>query len=281
MAVPVLSIVTLCFDRWDHLRQSLPTWRALPGAPPIFVGTHDDEEIPDWLNGVHLVRVRADGFHRTRLRNCTARAARTVAGPDYLLFMDSDIRVLDNRVFHRALQEGDDDPDYVLDSPWALAEELLLMSPMDPERKEPGKRGTHLVRTRLFFDVGGFDQRFVGWGVEDRNLYGRYAQLSDRVAYYDRAGIQHIDHSDSLREQHNPGGVPRVSSMLGNLRRHMEVVDVRGDSWRDDFGYPEYSVSWIPSSMRSVIEEEDFDASEHAGADVASVRAAAARSASS
>jgi hypothetical protein len=66
--------------------------------------------------------------------------------------------------------------------------------------------------------------------------------VSDRVAYFDRDGLVHLEHPDELRGKHNPGGVSHTVSMLKNLRKHMEGYDLHGRSWADEFGYADYTV---------------------------------------
>jgi hypothetical protein len=213
----------------------------------VFVGTYASDDVPAGFEDTHRVVVEAEPFHRTRLLNCVARVALERDDPEYLLFTDADIEVVDGGLFEAAVTSASR-PDYVLDHTRALSPHLplsrewLLGSLDDPESKSPGKRGTHLVRSELFFDLNGFDQRIVGWGPDDVNLYARYAETSDRVAYYDRAGIVHLDHPDELRSELNPDGISKLVSNVKNYKVHLEEYDLRGRSWADEFGYPEYSV---------------------------------------
>lgn len=239
-----LALVTVCYDRWSFLDRVRPSWRRLSGPPPVFAATYEDDDVSTAPDDIYRVTVPPSPFHLTRVRNCAAAAARDTVDPEYLIFIDSDIEVLDPDALLAPLGDVGTPPhDYILDSPFAISDELLFGSGDDPEKQERGKRGTHLVRADFFFEVGGYDQRFIGWGLDDRNLYLRYARVSERRAYYDRTALRHLSHGGELRTRHNPDGVSSVAGRLANLRTHLERLDVYGRAWADDFGYPEWSLT--------------------------------------
>lgn len=239
--MPQVTIVTVCYERWGFLARTRPTWLDLPGPPDVYVATYRTDEVPAGIDDVHLIEVDAEPFHKTRLQNCAAQVVRERESPEYILFIDCDIGVIDGGVFDDALTAGEP-PDFVLDSPYALSKELLVRSPEDPEYSDRGKRGTHLVRSETFFEVGGYDQRIRGWSIDDMNLYRRYREASDRVAFYDRRKVFHVEHSDELRGLNNPDGISHSLSLVKSVRITMESDDGHGRAWADEFGYPDYSL---------------------------------------
>ncbi len=228
-----ISLITVCAQRWQFLAKALPSWKVLPDRGRIFVATYSFDTPPSDLQGFTLLTIEADRFHKARALNAAARIAVEADQPDYLLFIDSDIIVRDPRVFSAALHR-DPRPDFVLDSLHAPNGEI---SKEDPEMADRGKRGTHLVRPELFFKIHGYDQRLIGWGFEDNNLYIRYQEVSSNFALYDRRRLFHIPHSDQVRAKLNPQGEDLGDSIKRNLKTAKDR-DVFGDSWKHEIGYP-------------------------------------------
>jgi SAM-dependent methyltransferase len=240
------SIITVCVDRWEFLRRSLPTWQAVPKVARIVIATYDFDPVPAWLSGVTLLRIDAPQFHRTRALNAAATYAIETDHPTYLLFIDADMLVKDPLVFHRALDRNPV-PDYVVDSEYALRElnnQLVVVG--DPEKNDRGKRGTHAVRSELFAQINGFDQRLKGWGIDDLNLYTRYRTVSSNHAFYERAVFEHQPHDDRLRASNNPQGTTLDDQLMANMKIHKEHFDARGESWRHEMGYPKLRVTELP-----------------------------------
>ena len=88
------SIVTVCVNRWEFLRRSLPTWHAIPNVARIVVATYDFDPVPDWLSGVTLLSIDAPQFHKTRALNAAAKYTLEADQPSHLLFIDSDVLVM-------------------------------------------------------------------------------------------------------------------------------------------------------------------------------------------
>lgn len=166
-----------------------------------FIVSYEFDRIPSaGLEQEYLVVIPEQRFHRTRALNAGARKAREIDDPVYLLFIDADVLVTRPSVFVQSSRLHDPFPDYVLDSPHAFGSHRHQL-PMedDPDLRQRGLRGTHWVKSDFFFEVGGFNQGLRDWGFDDIDLYGRYADRSDRVAYYDRSALHHQRHDDSLR----------------------------------------------------------------------------------
>jgi hypothetical protein len=185
------TLVTTCCKRWHFLQRSLPTWVRMPGLSRIVVVTYGFDGTPrDWLPAdVELVTLQGPEFIRTQARNAGAFGS----ADSRLLFVDCDVCVVDAARFMAWSASAD----YVLDSPHALSRQ----GTRDPERTAPGLRGTHFVTRELFERVQGYNPHMRGWGVEDIDLYRRYAKQSDAVAYYDRSSLRHQPHGDALRRE--------------------------------------------------------------------------------
>lgn len=215
----------------------MPSWRVLPDVGNTFVATYGFDTIPSGLDELYLVTIEAERFHKTRALNCAAKVAMQVDRPDYFLFIDCDIVIRDPQVFARTLQ-GNPLPEVVVDSPHAWQHEMVAE---DPEIRDRGKRGTHLVRPELFFRLHGYDQRIIGWGLPDVNLYHRYARVTENHSVFDRRLILHLPHSDALRVRLNPQPETLGESVQRNLQVHSQQFDLYGESWREEMGYPSFS----------------------------------------
>jgi SAM-dependent methyltransferase len=249
------SIITVCVDRWEFLRRSLPTWRDIPNVARIVVATYDFDTVPDWLSGVTLLSIDAPQFHRTRALNAAAMYTLETDKPTYLLFIDSDVLVKDPLVFHRPI-ERILAPDYVLDSDFAIPQlKRHLVDADDPENGDRGKRGTHAVRSELFAGINGFDQRLKGWGFDDLNLYARYRTASSNHAVYERELLDHQPHGDQLRSSQNPAGATLDDQLMVNMKTHNEHFDPRGESWRHELGYPKVSVREPPQCPEPLVQQ--------------------------
>ena len=189
---PLLSLVTVCKGRLDHLRQTLPAMVALPSCEVILVDYGCPQGSGTWAEGahpeVHVLRVADDpDFCLSRARNLGARQAR---GP-VLFFIDADVRP-SARFSDWYRQHGSPD-------------RVHLARP----RKE-STAGSVLIPTEIFRAVGGYDEAFRAWGGEDREIMDRVRDLGCDVASYPSELIEPVPHGDELRrfdlpaEQSNP-----------------------------------------------------------------------------
>jgi hypothetical protein len=215
----------------------------MPSRGNIFIVTYAfDTTLPaQGLDGVYLIVIKNEHrFHRTRALNLGALVARKVDDPKYLMFTDADIVVKDAASLLSNVSGGDA-PDYVLDSRYAFgARRQGLPIDRDPEQRMRGIRGTHWVRSELFFRINGFNQHLQGWGFDDFELYSRYRQQSSKVTFYDRNALFHQPHDDSHR------GELQTSAIQASMRHNQEQArrhsDPLGRSWAHQLGYPEYEI---------------------------------------
>jgi predicted glycosyltransferase involved in capsule biosynthesis len=81
-------------------------------------------------------------------------------------------------------------------------------------RKDYDMNGWHLVKKRTFFEVGGFDERFVGWGSEDTAFVCSVATMSDKPFKRLDNTVAHLWH-----EKDKDRRKKRNSSYSGELAR--------------------------------------------------------------
>ena len=188
----MLSLVTVCKGRLEHLRQTLPSMVAQPRCEVILVDYGCPQGSATWAEGAHpgarVLRVDDDpGFSLPRARNLGA----TRATGSVLFFIDADIR-LSARFSDWYRQHGRDDRVYL------------------PLPRKESASGSVLIPMQIFRAIGGYDEAFRGWGGEDREIMDRVRDLGFTVTSYPSELIEPIPHGDDLRrfdlsaEQANP-----------------------------------------------------------------------------
>ena len=178
----MISIITTCKNRLNHLKQSLPALLRQPLTETIVVSYGCDQGTTQWVreNYPHakLVEVTDDEqFCLARARNIGAKHAKY----PLLAFVDADI------ILNRSLA------DWVKEPP---KERLYFAS-------QPGvwEAGGFVLCSKEAFDViGGYDEAFRGWGHEDTDLIDRLEAENYRRAPipYDMLTILH--HGDEERQ---------------------------------------------------------------------------------
>jgi GT2 family glycosyltransferase len=185
-----LSIVTLVKNRAEHLRE-LVEGLSRSEYPPseLIIVSMDDLPYaqPPTPFPIHVLRIATDGLPLAKARNTGAAAARC----DHLLFLDVDCipmrgltgAILPALMAHDALICAD--IRYLAadqtKNGWT-EEQLLVISQSHPVRQFPSS-GLRVepnsglfwslafgVRRARFMSLGGFDERFVGYGAEDTDF---------------------------------------------------------------------------------------------------------------
>jgi predicted glycosyltransferase involved in capsule biosynthesis len=64
--------------------------------------------------------------------------------------------------------------------------------------------GCNLISKQAFNKIGGYDERFIGWGFEDTDFYERSSR-NNKVTYLDNedAICWHLDHSSAIRVENS------------------------------------------------------------------------------
>lgn len=180
-----ITLITTCKGRLDHLRITLP--RMLEqGCRVIVVDYSCPQGTGDWVEGhfaaANVVRVPTQStFRPSHARNTGAAHAQT----QWLCFIDADV-FLDSNFGAQTSPRLTDGNFYRFDQSRADLQGTIVCSRVD------------------FDKVGGFDEAFTEWGVEDDDLCQSFAfhGIREEVLASDLA--TYIWHEDSDRVAHRP-----------------------------------------------------------------------------
>jgi glycosyltransferase involved in cell wall biosynthesis len=200
-AITKISIITPCKNRLHHLKQTLPLTAGQPDCEVIVVDYDCEHGTGDWVEKEHpevrVVRVAdAPDFHLARARNVGAEAARG----SYLCFVDAD-----------CLVQGNLSP--LVDKPANSGSFYLAGS------DTLGLGGFLMCGKDVFEEIGGYDEAFVGWGGEDRDMVRRLemaGQTAQKLPAELLSIIQHGDEERQLGENHPAGNLIKPQTGLVN-----------------------------------------------------------------
>ena len=209
---PKVSAIVVCKDRLDQLQQTLPLLLAQPFQEVVVVDYDCPAGTADWVAKSHptvkLVRVHGPpAFNLAVARNRGAEAT----GAPWLFFMDVDVLTR---------------PTFLTSTFERLKPGVFLIGdPLPPELW-----GTVFIQRRDFDAIGGYDEVFQGWGVEDTDLNQRLEALGVRKDVYDARLVECILHTDELRTRHHVikdrylSGA--VNEFYRELKRYLESLGV-------------------------------------------------------
>ena len=182
--------------------------------------------------GVQVVIAQPDPgpFCLARARNIGARGA----AHDLIVFTDADI-MLHPETLVRAVARVRTRDCFV-----------TCLTRMLPEGREAAHIAAHgyggflLVSREDFFEIGGYDEEYVGWGVEDNDLV-------DRLVWY---GLEHVclTETDGIVVEHqwHPEGTRNRTLLEKNRKRYwsMDSILRNRDGW-GELSFPDGPVlSW-------------------------------------
>ena len=199
--MPLISAITTCKGRLEHLKQTLPPLMR-SGMEVVVVDYDCPEGAGTWVREHHpearLVAVAGrPRFNAAEARNLGAAAA---AG-EWLLFVDADVFV-DPRL------AGAVGP--LLSDPGAF----LLADP------RPDELWGVLAMARATFDlIGGYDEAFEGWGVEDVDIIERLGIRGFREGRLPAAMFSPITHGDAERTRFHAITDMKLSATINNVYR--------------------------------------------------------------
>ena len=178
----MLTFITTCKNRLDHLRQTLPAMRRQSFGKVIVVDYGCEQGTSQWVaeahDGVTCIRVDDDPrFSLARARNIGARAAQT----EFICFVDADV-ILNEDLGAWLRQQA---------RPGAFY--------LSGVRGRPELSGFVVCRKAHFEKAGGYDEVFRGWGGEDKDFYDRLRLLGLRAAAIPSTALTPIPHGDDMR----------------------------------------------------------------------------------
>ena len=206
MSSPVLTYVTTCKGRLDHLRQTLPRVAAQPGVSIVVVDYDCPQQSGRWVKEnfpeARVVRVEnAPGFSVAIARNAGGHAAVT----PWLAFFDADILIGDG--FFDAVSRSLVPDNYYRPAPitWQTW-------------------GSVICQREAFLKVGGYDTVYEGWGGEDDDYYALLEFAGIRGSSVDGSGLSEIPHPDEMRTRFHSDG--KIRSHQRNQIYRMAKFDV-------------------------------------------------------
>ncbi len=176
-----ISICTGVKNRLQPLLTVLPTWLATDADEILIVDWSSERHIAEHLqsfgdNRLKIIRIQNEPvFHPAIVWNYTIRNAKHA----HILKVDGDIFLSGNFFVNLPAPNTFKTGDYKITG--------------------KGTMGTILFTKTLFESVNGYNERFRGWGTEDRDLYARLAKRGFMRVYFEKSRIRHLDHADDSR----------------------------------------------------------------------------------
>jgi glycosyltransferase involved in cell wall biosynthesis len=184
--MPLLSIITTCKGRLDHLKQTLPSWMSLRDCECVVVDYDCPQGTSDWVRKTYptakVVQV-ADrpSFNLAKVHNLGAGSA----SAPWFLFIDADM--------------GTNSSDLIeVVRPLLSPGHFFVPSPRPPEAW-----GTVIVSREDFKRLEGYDEVFEGWGGEDDDFTWRLSKLGSRLATFSGTLLRPLPHADAVRTQYH------------------------------------------------------------------------------
>lgn len=216
---PILTFVTTCKGRLQHLRQTLPLLAAQPSSACVMVDYGCPDHSGDWVQAnlpqVTVVRWPHGGtFSAAHARNLGVAAATG----DVICLIDADICVAPG--FAAAVLARFDPRRYYLAEP--LAGDIS---------------GTMVCARSAFEFAGGYDEACAGWGGEDLDLYDRLEFHGVQRGSFPAALLSALPHPDSARTAHHALADKELSNSINLLYSHikLDLMRLSGSRLPTDF----------------------------------------------
>lgn len=193
----MVSIITTCKGRLDHLKECLPTWLNQGQYKDFEIVVVDyacPENTADYIDSLQDIRVRAiratdcgEYFNLSRARNIGA----IESVGDVLFFIDCDTKLSKDFVRYHV-------------------EKVLVDGSFLTGWFYGDATGSCIVHRRDCFDIKGYNEVVKGWGYDDIDFYKRLeARGIEQRGFHH--GIETIKHDDNDRVKHYPDRVMRRS----------------------------------------------------------------------
>jgi len=242
---PRLSIVTCCKGRLQHLKRSLPAFAAQEESEVIVVDYDCPDNAKEWV-AVHFPEVRLATvteepyFNLSRARNIGA----SCANAPWLVFCDAD----------------------QLLAPSFSSQVLAMIGPgtylrtLYDTQWGPRRQGVPIAcEAEVFWAIGGYDDAFRGWGVEDRDLIDRLDRSGLQEVVGSTALVETIRHSNEERSTHYEYEI-EVSMAINHYYRRIKhrYFETAGRWFTDEQRYSTYSK--VEQAVLDSVAEPESDA---------------------
>ena len=256
--LPSLSMIVATYERAQHVAQLMVDLKAQKDAPPFEILICDDGSRRETLQvlestcrtfGAMLLTQENKGFRAASARNMAIRKARY----EIAVFLDDDLRVLPNFLREHSKVHSQESRSIALIGPRLNVAKRFMMAdtvalgPLikilkDDREKKYGVlfKGNRLRKARcpwkVFYTcnasvhltdlraIGGFDESFVAYGLEDNELAYRLFKLGIKFVSSDQIPVFH----EEERNPRNPykkamlGMSTDFSSYMENVKRFVE-----------------------------------------------------------
>lgn len=256
-----VAIVAACMNRQEALKRVLPTWLSVSGVKEIV--------IVDWNSSPPLKPlVHPEKDSRLKLYRVNKESS-WVLSRAYNLAMNMTRQKYVIRT----------DCDYALDGDILSAHDLNETETgfysgnwkMARNENEIHLNGAMILKRKVFWDVGGYDERIQTYGWDDEDLYTRLAACNVQKLNVSYDHVNHISHDDGKRAQK---GVKFAQVQIdlnqlllerlppwskndseGHGSSQYQVVD------RDGKGYFELEAEHVPKSLRRQLDNDLYEES--------------------
>lgn len=256
--LPSLSVIMATYERPQHVAQLIVDLKAQKDAPPFEILICDDGSRRETLQvlestcrtlGAMLLTQENKGFRAASARNMAIRKAQY----EIAMFLDDDLRVLPNFLKEHSKVHSQESRSIALIGPRlnvpkrfmmadTVALEPLIKILKDDREKKYGVlfKGNRLRKARcpwkVFYTcnasvhltdlraIGGFDESFIGYGLEDNELAYRLFKLGIKFVSSNQIPVFH-EEERNLRNPYKKamfGMSTDFSSYMENVKRFVE-----------------------------------------------------------
>jgi FkbM family methyltransferase len=178
----IVSVITTCKNRLEHLQQSLASLAGQPDIDIIVVDYGCEQQSGNWVQehypAMRIVSVQGDPvFSLSRARNIGALYARS----DILFFIDADT-ILDFDIAEWIASYVEENEFYTV----SIKDDAALS-------------GILIVDRADFLKAGGYDEIFRGWGWEDTDLIARLKGIGLKHMSISSDYLSSIPHDNAMR----------------------------------------------------------------------------------
>jgi hypothetical protein len=212
-----ISFCTTCRDRIEHLSQTFPTNASLltSGMEMVILDYGSEWPITSLIResartGIKLFRIPRTPRHR--MAHAKNVAHRLSTG-DFLVNLDAD-NILT--------------PEYLR---WLQAAIHEDPQPIVFTHAWGGGGGRIGLSRRAFISLGGYDERFDGWGYDDNDLLERGRRIGIKAIKAPTAFVRFIRHGDALRGENPKETRTRAKRLSDAAIMRRELVANSGRAW--------------------------------------------------
>ena len=204
-SMPLGSVIVTCKGRLTHLKESYPR-SVCDACENVIVDFDCPERTAAWAKAntdATVVRMtKRPKFNLSEARNVGA----AMASGKFLLFIDADTLLTPQ--FFEAV--------------FATIDENSFVS---LQGRCKGQGGVIIVPANAFLNIGGYDEVFSGWGVEDNDIYTRLSKILE-PRFIDASLAEQIAHSDEERTENYAAESINRSEQRNELYRRLRSIFV-------------------------------------------------------